>query len=155
MSDYIGVLITGVLGLVAAAGAAFLSARWGFRQAYQERWWDRKEQTYREIIGALHDLLRYSTIQVEWELSGNHEDHPKEKEFGQLYVKAYWNVQRLTVIGPFLISETAAQILQKLRDRPKPNWEDGPAFELREQEAAHYREALDGIRKCARADLKV
>jgi len=61
----------------------------------------------------------------------------------------------MTDIGPFVISENAAQILQKLRDRPQLEWGELPALELREQDAACYREALDGIRKCARADLKV
>lgn len=155
MPDYLKILIPSAAGFVTTVIAAFLSARWAVRRAYQERWWDRKEQAYREIIDALHDLLRYSSFEADRELTGARGDHPKEKEFGALYSEAYWKVQRMTDIGPFVISEKAAQILQELRDRPKLAWDDCPTFELREQEAAHYRDALDGIRDCAKADLRV
>jgi hypothetical protein len=155
MPDYLKILIPSAVGFITTVCAAFLSARWAVRRAYQERWWDRQEQAYREIIDALHDLLRYSSFEADRELSGDRGDHPKEKEFASRYSEAYWKVQRMTDIGPFVISEKAAEILQKLRDRPRLEWGDCPTFELREKEAKQYREALDGIRKCARADLKV
>ena len=159
MPDYFKILIPSVVGFITTVCAAFLSARWAVRRAFEERWWERKEQTYTEIIDALHDLLRYSSFEakreVERDISGERGDHPKEKEFAARYIEAYWTVQRLTDIGPFVISEEAAEILQKLRDRPKLEWGECPTFELREQESTHYREVLDGIRKCARTDLKV
>jgi hypothetical protein len=114
------------------------------------------EGAYREIVDALHDLLRYSSFEADLDLSGDCGDHPKEKEFASRYSEAYWTVQRMTDIGPFVTLQKAADIQQKLRDRPKFEWGDGPTFELREQEASHYREALDGISpECARKDLKV
>ena len=61
----------------------------------------------------------------------------------------------MTDIGPFVISEEAAGILQKLRERPKLDIENNDPLDVREQETAYYREALEGIRKCARQDLKV
>ena len=155
MPDYLKLLIPSVIGFVTTVCAAFLSARWAVRRAYQARWWDRKEEAYREIIDALHDLLRYSSFQAGRELEGQRADHPKEKVFRDRYSEAYWKVQRMTDIGPFAISEKATRILQRLRDRPKLEWGDCPTFELREEEANQYREALDGIRECARRDLKV
>lgn len=154
MPDYLKILIPSAIGFITTVCAAFLSARWAVRRAYAERWWDRKEQAYSEIIDALHDLLRYSSFEAERDLAGDSGEHPKEKEFALRYTEAYWKVQRMTDIGAFVISENAAQILQTLRDRPKLEWGDCPTFELREEEASRYREALDGIRKCARADLK-
>lgn len=155
MPDYLKIAVPSVVGFITTICAAFLSARWAVRRAYQERWWDRKEQAYREIVDALHDLLRYSSFEADRDLNGDRGGHPKEKEFALRYSEAYWTVQRMTDIGPFVISQEAADILQKLRNRPKLEWGDGPAFELREQEASHYREALERIRECARKDLKV
>ena len=155
MPDYLKILIPGAIGLVTTVCAAFLSARWGVRRAFAERWWDRKVQAYSEIIDALHDMLRYSAFVADRDLNGDGATHPKEQEFATRYTEAYWKLQRMTDIGAFVISEKAAHILQKLRDRPKLNWEDGPTFEIREEEAARYREALNGIRKCAKADLNV
>lgn len=155
MPDYLKILIPSVIGLITTVAAALLSARWAVRRAFEERWWARKEQVYSEIIEALHDLLRYSAFEADRYLSGTRGDHPKEKEFAAQYSEAYWKVQKITDIGPFVISEDAAQILHKLRARPKLDFGDDDPMEVREQEAAHYREALEGIRKCARNDLKV
>ena len=135
--------------------AAFFSARWAVRRAFEERWWARKEQAYSEIIEALHDLLRYSTFEADRYLSRDSGDHPKREEFAVRYGEAYWKVQKMTDIGAFVICEDAAQILRKLRERPKLDFENDDPVEVREQETAHYREALEGIRKWARQDLKV
>ena len=155
MPDYLKMLIPSAIGFVTTVCAAFLSARWAVRRAFEQRWWERKEQAYTEIIDALHDLLRYASFEADQYMSGNRSDHPKEKEFAARYSEAYWKVQRMTDIGPFVISKRAAEVLQKLRDRPRLSFEDDSPLEVREQETAHYREALDAIRKCARDDLRV
>jgi hypothetical protein len=56
-------------------------------------------------------------------------------------------------IGPFVISENASRILNQLRERPKIDWNEGPPDEIYEQDCKNYREALDGIKKCAKKDL--
>jgi hypothetical protein len=81
MPDYLKILIPSAIGFITTVCAAFLSARWAVRRAYAERWWDRKEQAYSEIIDALHDLLRYSSFEAERDLAGDSWEHPKEKEF--------------------------------------------------------------------------
>jgi hypothetical protein len=153
--DYLKIVVPSVAGFITTICAAFLSTRRAVRRAYQERWWDRKEQAYREIVDALHDMLRYSSFEADRDLNGDRGDNPKEKDFALRYSEACWTVQRMTDIGYFVISQKAADILQKLRNRPKLEWGDGTAFEVREQEASLYREALDGIRECAGKDLKV
>ena len=155
MHEYLKILIPSVIGLITTVFAAFFSARWAVRRAFQERWWTRKEQTYSEIVEALHDLLRYSSFEAENYFNRHRGNHPKEREFLERYSEAYWKVQKMTDIGPFVISEEAAKILQELRDRPELDIENNAPFDVREQEASYYREALEGIRKCAKKDLKV
>ena len=155
MLDYLKILIPSAVGFITTVGAAFFSARWAVRRAFEERWWARKEQAYSEIIEALHDLLRYSAFEADNYLRGYRGNHPKEKEFADRYSEAYWKVQKMTDIGPFVISEDAALILHKLRELPTLDFNNDDPVEVREHETAHYREALEGIRKCARQDLKV
>ena len=154
MPDYLKILIPSGIGLVTTILAAFLSARWAVRRAFEERWWGRKEQTYTEIIEALHDLIRYSSLCAEEYLSQENE-HPKKKEFGEKYSEAYWKIQKMTDIGAFVISDEASHILNKLRDKPRLDWNENPPWEIYEADCMHYREALAGIRKCAKTDLKV
>lgn len=155
MPDYLKILIPSAIGLFTTVCAAFLSARWAVRRAFEERWWERKEQAYAEIIDALYNLLRYASVKADHEARGGGWEHPMEKDFSSKYQDAYWKVQRMTDIGPFVISEQAAEILKKLRDRPWFCYEGHSPLDIREQETAYYREALDAIRECARKDLRI
>jgi hypothetical protein len=154
MPDWLKILIPSIVGIVTTISAAFLSARWATKKAFQERWWERKEKAYAEIVEALHDLIRYSKICAEEYISDG-QDHPKKKEFGDRYTEAYWRIQRATDIGAFVISEQSASILTELRNKPELNWNENPPWDIYEADCDHYRNALAQIRRCARQDLKV
>jgi hypothetical protein len=152
--EWLKLTIPGVFGLMTALLAAGLSARWAVRRVYREKWWERKEKAYAEIIDALYDIVRYCELTADEYLQGNdYSDNPKKKEFGQSYTKAYWKIQKATDIGAFVISEQAAGILKILRDRPRLKWEENPPWEVYEQDAKHYRESIAEIRQCARKEL--
>ena len=150
--EWLKILMPFMFGIATTIAAAFLSARWAAMRVFQERWWERKEKAYTEIIEALHDLTRYHSICAQENLSG--EDHPKKKEFGDRYSEAYWKIQRATDIGAFVICEQAASILSELRKKPKLNWNDHPPWEIYEHDCDHYQKALERIRQCAIQDLK-
>lgn len=154
MPDWLKILIPSVIGLATTISAAFFSARWAARRVFQERWWERKERAYAEIVEALHDLIRYSELRAEEYISGGRE-HPKKKEFEGRYTEAYWKIQKATDIGAFMICEKAAAILADLSKKPKLDWNENPPWEIYEADSKHYREALAEIRECARQDLKV
>ena len=156
MPDWIkNLLIPCVVGLATAIPTAYFSARWAARRAFQERWWDRKERAYAEIVEALHDLIRYSDLCAQEYISGSDQEHPKKKEFGERYSEAYWKIQRATDIGAFVICDKAAETLANLRKFPKLDWNENPPWEIYEADCEHYKEALAHIREYARQDLKV
>jgi len=69
-------------GIIAAIVASYLAARWSLRKIYSEKWWERKEKAYSEIIGALSDIMQYSEFQRDnWEC-GLKLSEEKEKELG-------------------------------------------------------------------------
>ena len=145
-------MIPSLIGLFTAIIASYLSAKWAVRRALAERWWERKIKAYSEIIDALHDLIRYSELCAKQEISGD--ELPKKKEFAERYCEAYWHMQKAFEIGPFVISDHAAQVLQKLNDRPKLDWDENSPLDIREEECKHYRKALEELRNCAKRDLK-
>jgi hypothetical protein len=153
MPDWLKILIPSALGLLTTVAAAYFSARWATRRAFQERWWEHQERAYVEIIEALYTIIRYAELCAN-EPAMRGAEHPRKKEFGERYSKAYWEIQRATDIGAFAISEKAANVLTELRKRPKLDWEDNPPWEVFEEEARNYRDALASIRRCAREDLK-
>lgn len=135
MPDWLKILIRSVLGLGTTICAAYFSALWATRRAFQQRWWERKEKAYSEISEALHDMIRYSDLSAEGYLTGRSNDHPKEDEFREKYSKAYWNIMKMTDIGAFVISEEAAHVLMKLSKRPRLKWEDNPPWEIYEEDS--------------------
>jgi hypothetical protein len=131
--------------------AAWLSALLAVRRIYKERWWDRKEHAYKEIIKALYDQLRYSELCTEEYLD---RDIPKKKEFKERYSDAYWKIKEAIDIGSFVISDESIEVLRYLQDTPKPNWDENPDWEIFEELSRYYRGALKKIIDCARRELK-
>jgi len=155
MSDFLRVLIPSAVGFVTAVCAAFVTARWAVRRAFEERWWARKEQVYTEIIEALHDLLRYAVFSLGEHHAGRSFDGPSKVEISERHSEALWKVQKMTDIGAFVISDDAAAVLMKLRERQRLSLEDDDPITVWEMEGKHYREALDDMRTCARRDLMI
>jgi hypothetical protein len=144
-----------LIGLVTTVGASIFSSKLTVRQMCQSRWWERKERAYTEIIEALYDLLQYSSLCADEYINPKINEHPKKKEYAKRYLDAYWRIQKMTDIGPFVISQETSKALDELRDKPKLNWDQNPPWEIYEEDALHYREALKVIKQCAKRDLKV
>ena len=157
MSDWLKIALPGFFGLMTAVIAAFFSARWAVQRVFREKWWERKEKAYSEIIDSLHDMIRYSALMADIELHIGDEkpEHPKKKEFGERYSAAYWRILKMTDIGAFVISEKAEAVLKGLQKRPRLKWEENPPWEIYEEDEKHYREALVAIRAIARKELGV
>jgi hypothetical protein len=155
MKEWIRILLPGFLGLATAVLAAFLSARWAVQRAYREKWWERKEKVYAELVESLHDMIRYCELMADPETHLGENDPPKKKEFSEKYTEAYWKIKKLTDIGAFVISEDATEVLERLRKRPKLDWDENPPWEIYEADLKHYREALAEIRELARKELGV
>lgn len=149
MSDSMKVVMQGVFVLI----AAFLAARWAVSRMIQEKWWERKEQAYREIIESLYDLMHYSDLCADQHLTQGHAN-PTE-ELAQKYRQAHWRIEKATDIGGFVISDEATKVLQELRSRPKLRWDENPQWEFYEEQCKQYRNALDKIRDCARKHLGI
>jgi hypothetical protein len=135
--------------------AAYLSARWTTARAYEQRWWERKERAYSEIVEALYDVIAYFDLTAEDYLTSKEEENPKMAAFRARYSEAYLKIQRLTDIGAFVISDKVAEVLMDLRKRPRLKWDENPPWEVYEEESRHFREALSAIKRLAKQDLKI
>jgi hypothetical protein len=151
MPEWLKMVLQGLI----AVGGAYLSAIWAVHRAHQEKWWDRKEHTYSEIIDALLDITRYLEVQAHDYLQGGEYEHPKKKEIWASYDEAYWKVMKLTAVGAFVISEETAAVLKKLHERPRIKWSENAPWEVYEDEMRYFKGALSEIRDCALKDLKV
>ena len=141
-------------GIIAAILASYLAAKWSLRKFYSEKWWQRKENAYVEIIDALYDIIQYCEIRKEDYGGGTDYSEDQEKNFAERYSQAFWKIKKVTDIGAFVVSSKAAIILKELRDRPKLEWDKDPPWEIFQQDYEYYKDALNNIVKVAKEDLK-
>ena len=141
-------------GIITAIIASYLAAKWSMRKFYSEKWWERKEKAYTEIIDALYDLLRYCEIQKEDYGQGHGYPKDRMKELGERYSQAAWKIKKATDIGAVVVSPEAQRALKELREKPQLEWHENPPWEIYEQDYGYYRDTLEKIVEIARKDLK-
>jgi hypothetical protein len=140
-------------GIITAILGSYLAARWSLKRFYSEKWWDRKEHAYAEIIDALYDVIQYCEIKKENYGQGTGHSAEKESEFSSNYKAAFWKIKRATDVGAFVISAEAQNVLKGLRDRPRLKWEENPPWDIFEEDYEAHRDALNKIVALAKKDL--
>ncbi len=154
MEKIVEFILASLPGIVTAILAAFISSRWAFRQLLADKWWDRKEKAYSDIIDALYDLVQYTEIRKDDYGDGAGYSEQRLSELGDRYSAAIWKVKRATAIGAFLISDESAAILDELHTRSSLDWNDNPPWEVYEHDYRGYQDALKRFRHAARDDLR-
>lgn len=143
-----------LLSLLSASVASYLTAHWSLRKFYSEKWWDKREKAYTELLDALYDLLQYCEVKKEDYGDGAGYGEDKLDELGRRYSAGIWRIKRAAEIGAFVISPSAADVLKKLVERPELDWHSNPPWEIYAGDYHHYKAALESIRACAREDLR-
>ncbi len=140
--------------VLTAVIAAYLTARWSLRRYYSEKWWDRKEKAYSELIEAFYELMRYNDFKSDEYML--HKDHPKNllENMSDKYKIADYHIKKATDIGAFVISKKAADALQEFQERPKLDWQSNGPFEVFEQEHSYSKRTLEKLKECALSDLR-
>jgi len=141
-------------GIAIAILASFFSSRWALRRMLADKWWDRKEQAYSEIINAIYDLVQFTEIKKEDYDKEVHCSKERLEELRDRYRDAVWKIKRATTIGAFVISDESAAVLTKLQDRPQLEWGEHEPWDFYEHEYAGYKKALDDFCISARFDLQ-
>ena len=151
MTEFLAATFTGI---ITGGVVAYLTARWSLDKFYSEKWWERKERAYVEIIEGLYDLLQYCEVKKEDYGGGPGYSEAKMKELQEKYSRAYWELKKTTDIGAFVVSAEAEVILKELRNRPQLDWDKNPPWDIYAQDYGYYRDALTKIVAVARTDLK-
>lgn len=133
--------------------AAFFTAKFAVRQAFQDKWWTRKNEAYSEILYALSDAAQYTNAMREAHLSGP-EFSPSISVKREEYQAAVWKLRRATYTGAFVISEKAVAALESLVDPTNEDWRTSDAGAIFDAQYQAYKTALDTVRKTACRELR-
>ncbi|MBJ8454301.1 hypothetical protein I6M90_21410 [Acinetobacter bereziniae] len=151
---YQNLLISIISGSVIAIISSYLTSMWTMKKFYTEKWWDRKEQAYTEIINALYDMTQF--YKVFREDYGQHDFISKNRssELHQQHSIALKKIHRATDLASIYVADDAVKVLVHLRNRESLDYDSNPLWEVYELEYINHNQTLEEILKIARKDLR-
>jgi hypothetical protein len=150
----INILVKILPGIVVAVFSSFLASKWAMNKFYTEKWWDRKEKAYTEIINALYDLVQYYNVYKEDYGQRGFISKERAHDLHQRHTKAFWSLRKATDLSSLYVSPKATEVLTELKSREIIDFERNPRWEVYEEEFNHHKVALDNLLKLAGADLR-
>ena len=149
----IEIILNLVEPIIIAIIAAYFAAKWAISKFYTERWWEKKEKAYTELIESITNILIYLDLKVDESLDPNIFMGPDENITNE-YTSSYWKLKKATITGSFTLSKEAEDLLVNLSNREKLSLKENAPFEVYEQEIKYFKNALTKIKEIANKDLK-
>ncbi|ARN29890.1 TPA: hypothetical protein LUC54_000898 [Acinetobacter baumannii] len=151
---YQNLLISIVSGTVIAIVSSYLTSIWTMKKFYTEKWWDRKEQAYTEIINALYDMIQFYKVYKEDYGQDDFISDERATDLRQKYSDGIRKLYRATDLATLYVSEEAVNVLVKLRNREILDQRSNPLWEVYELEYKYYNQSLTQLLIIAKKDLK-
>lgn len=151
---YWNVLIQICLGVVVAVTSSFFTAHLAMRKFYTEKWWDRKEKAYKEIINALYDMLEFYEVFKDDYGQDDFISEEHSKELHQKHHEGSKTVHRATDLAVLYVSDDAVRILENLKVREILDYDSNPLWDVYDLEYQNYKVALEQFIKIATSELK-
>ncbi len=113
-------------GIIVAVFSSLLAAKWAMTKFYTEKWWDRKEKAYTEIINALYDLVQYYNVYKEDYGQDGFISEERAQDLHQRHTQAFWSLHKVTELSSLYVSPKAVEILTDLKNREVLCHENNP-----------------------------
>ena len=157
MSD---LAVSTLSSILIAVVTAWVAVRLGARRFYAERWWERKAETYTDLMGALYRMEKtYLSYLDAFEKQRRVllYQNPSEKSPEQIdHDDALDAVTREVAMGEFVISAEASAILDGLlKDLRRSVSENDNPYQLYDARVDLLRKRATELRAAAKRDLKI
>jgi len=143
------------LGFLAVFATSYFSAWLATRRTFKERWWERKQKAYTDIIEALYDLLSVSESKFYEVVTGVDLNEGEKKELENKRKDAYLFVSKAIDLGGLTISKSAIQELKNLRKGLNEARKNQDYSFIHDDEMGLYQDTIENMIKHARKDLKI
>src|SRR5439155_19344811 len=120
-----GFITTLLSGLFVAIVTSLLTVRLAVWRFHSEKWWERKAELYSRLMEALFDMHSYNQEWLEdYVESGIGEQNSEQREKRKKQLDSLWarhqkaadEVQKIAVIGAFIVSDAVADDLMQLKE---------------------------------------
>ncbi len=147
-------LISILSGILISVITSYLTAKFAISKFYTEKWWERKEQAYTEIINALYDMVQFYQVFKEDYGQDDFISQERSLELHQRHSEGFRRVRRATDLATLYMSDDAAKLLKKLGEREGLHEQTNPMWDVYEDEYNAHSNALDKLIIIAKKDLK-
>lgn len=110
-------IITGslLMPLVIAIATSYLTVRLSLRQFYSQKWWERKADTYSNILSHLSTLKYYFGQLLEDEIQGGLDsESPRHERLNSDFAQAREALFKEAGLGGYVVSENVSKAIYRL-----------------------------------------
>lgn len=163
MPNALTTILSGLLIAVATSVLTVWLALWRF---HSEKWWERKAELYSKLIEALYDMYCYDRDWLD-DYEADHEYESPEQEQQRKarlaerlarHAKGEEEVQKIAIIGSFIVSDAVAADIMQMRKRYNAAMgsfrEDG-IYDIVGECMEAVKECLGHVREHAKEDLGI
>lgn len=144
-----------VPGIVVAVVTSLVTVRLSIRRFHAEKWWERKEEAYSNLIDTMYSLKDYTTKHLAHEedptrfTKGEREAWEAEwREFGKRYAKARG-------LASMHLSKDAIAVLKTYEDEKARASGNDDVYQWMDDDLRACRKCLEALIVAAKADLGV
>lgn len=156
MPDWIIDILKVVLpGIVIATLTSILTVRLSIRRFHEEKWWEKKQEMYSNLLETLHHLKNYAAEHQEGQFNSNHISDEKREELTRDWNRFSREFAKLNDLASFQLSNEAVAILDRYNKKRAEARESIDIFDWIDKDLVAASECLEELKKVAKRDLKV
>jgi hypothetical protein len=141
----------GIVGFIAGLFALYRAKQ----EFISQRWWERKADAYTRIIEALWQMLDYYKQNYEEITNCSKISDERKKEILKQWEQGECEINKVTDIGTFLVSEETITALKKIWEKPQPEPDPNDWFRHLENDYIATKACIETVIKNAKKDLQV
>jgi nitrogen fixation/metabolism regulation signal transduction histidine kinase len=149
-----GILIGLIPAIVVSILTSYITVNLSLKQFYSQRWWDKKEAEYTQIM---HELACLKLCFRDWygSLFYNKEMMEQDSEkLNETYKKARVSLARISAMGTFVISKETVTALDDLLTQFNQEAPRGDPFAALESDYKTVEQCIIKVQECAQKDLQ-
>lgn len=150
--EYLGQII---VGIIIAAVSSFLTVQLSLKRYRTEKWWEKRAETYTNILGLLHDAKEFSEENMEADLAGRELTEQEDKDLRARSTVCTNEIYRAMDMGQFYFSPEAIARLKKYKKESSEAGMNGDWNTYLVEDFDAAESCLKDIIKIAKSDLRV
>ena len=119
------IALTLLKGIGIAAVSSLITVRLSIKQFRNQKWWEKKVETYQRVIEAFHKAKKFESEYLTAEFKGREVSEDLRAELVKQSKEAHEEISKACDVGRFLLSDKAVSILDEFKNK----YDNQPRYE--------------------------